>query len=186
MNEFTIQLFATFHGTFAKYNELLAAEREIQARLETAEKTVALTRDHLIDSLRNADDAATPDEWKPLLDGVRFVGVRLVDACLTLLQEHGRLGSNGLLERLVAGGFRFRTASPLREIHAAMLKQQTARKAGNEYVWLGDSGPVALRPHLVAMRGAGNQVLRTATRQNGDHVDVPPPRHSAGATGGTV
>jgi hypothetical protein len=186
MNEFTIQLFATFHGTFANYNELLAAEREIQARLETAEKTVALTRDHLLDSLRNADDAAPPEEWKSLLDGVRFVGVRLVDACLTLLQEQGRLGSEGLLERLIAGGFRFRTASPLREIHAAMLKQQAARKAGNEYLWLGNNGPVALRPHLAAMRGSGNHVPRTATRQNGDQVDVPRPGHSAVATGGTA
>ena len=68
---------------------------------------------------------------------IRFVGVRLADACQALLQEKKKLTPEQLLSALNDGMYRFRTNSPLREIHAALLKQTWADKVGAAYVWKG-------------------------------------------------
>lgn len=144
-------VFATFRENVAQYQSLNRHEHEIQARLELSEKTLCLTRDHLIDTLKQVEGTVTPKDWQPLLNDVQFVGVRLVDACLTLLRQHGKMSSEELLTALNGGMFRFRTTSPLREIHAAMLRQRKAKKIGNEYVWSGGGAPVKMRPRPAAV-----------------------------------
>src|SRR5262249_1895110 len=51
------------------------------------------------------------------------------------LREHKRLTREELLEELNHGMFRFRTSSPLREIHAALLRHPHVKKTGHTYIW---------------------------------------------------
>lgn len=158
-------MYETFKENVDRYAALTKHEREIQARLELAEKTVCLTRDHLVDTVRQAEGAATPADWQPLLNDVRFVGVRLVDACLTALREKKRLSPEELLINLNAGSYRFRTTSPLREIHAAMLRQRRARKVGNDYVWAAGGETVEMRPRLVTQNTDAFNLDPTGTEE---------------------
>ena len=72
---------------------------------------------------------------------VRFVGMRLVDACVTVLQEHRKLTPVKLLDAINEGTFRFRTNAPLREIHAALLRHPHVKREGNYYLWSGPKEP---------------------------------------------
>jgi len=80
-----------------------------------------------------------------MFDEVRFVGVRLVDACHALLQERNKMTTAELLKELNAGMYRFRTNSPLREIHAALLKQRRAKKVGDQWIWVGGGEQIPMR-----------------------------------------
>jgi hypothetical protein len=132
------------HGLFlelrtqnSKYIELNKALLSLEARVELAERMVSLTRDHLAQAIERSDCPA-PQEWLETLREFRFVGVRLVDACQVLLNEGKRMAPQELLIGLNKGMFRFNTSSPLREIHAAMLKQNFAKKEDQHWVWVGD------------------------------------------------
>lgn len=106
----------------------------LEARVELAEKTVSLTRDHLMTEIERSD-SSTPRDWVSTLNNFRFVGSRLVDACMTVLEEGKRMTPQEILVALNRGMFRFRTSSPLREIHAALLRQSFAKKEDSVWVW---------------------------------------------------
>jgi len=129
-------LFGEFKEQTQKYHHLTAHLLSLEAQIELAEKTLCLMRDHLAMTI-NTTEGAVPNNWEKELHKVRFVGVRLADACRALLQEKKRLTPNQLLDGLNDGMFRFRTNSPLREIHAALLRQSFAEKRGEAYVWVG-------------------------------------------------
>lgn len=119
-----------------QYLELTRMLRNIEARIELAEKTLSLTRDHVMLTVAETD-SALPRDISAVMRGVRFVGVRLVDACMSLLQECKKMTAEKLLMELNEGMFRFRTNSPQREIHAAMLRQSFAKKEGEYWIWIG-------------------------------------------------
>jgi hypothetical protein len=129
-------LFREFHEQTHKYHSLTGQLLSLEAQIELVEKTLCLTRDHLA-MMIGKTDSATPRDWNEVLRGVRFVGVRLADACKVLLQEHQRLTPKEIVGGLNLGMFRFRTSSPLREIHAALLRQSFAERSGESYVWVG-------------------------------------------------
>jgi len=109
--------------------------REIEARMELAEKHLCLTREHLAMAIREAEDVV-PANWGQLFARTRFVGVRLADACAAVVQERKKLGPDELLRALNNGNYRFRTSAPLREIHAALLKHpHVERDQSGNYVW---------------------------------------------------
>lgn len=139
--DFTSEASAYLSGLFeelkqqsAKYQSLTNALLALEARVELAEKTVSLTRDHLMSEIAHSD-SSTPRDWVSTLNNFRFVGVRLVDACMTVLEEGKRMTPQEILVALNRGMFRFRTSSPLREIHAALLKQGFAKKEDAVWVW---------------------------------------------------
>jgi hypothetical protein len=172
-NAFIQGLFDEFRRTASKYEDLTKLHFEIEARIEMTEKTLCLMRDHLAMSIASAEHAATPHDWEPLFKEVRFVGVRLVDACMTLLQEQGKMKPEELLLGLNGGMFRFRTNSPLREIHAALLKQKRrVRKILDTYVWVGGGEQIAMRLKL-AERPQASNAPQTPT----------PPQDSTGTEG---
>lgn len=140
-------VFNEFHGQIHKYQELTRNLLSMEARVELAEKTLCLHRDHLASSIL-ATDSALPNDWNKYLRMVKFVGVRLADASMALLREKKKMTPQQIFEGLNNGMFRFRTNSPLREIHAALLKQPFARKVGEAYVWTGtaDQEILPLRP----------------------------------------
>jgi hypothetical protein len=141
-------LFHEFHRQQQSYLQLTAALHSLEARIGLAEKMLSLTRDHLAMTISQTD-SATPRDWEPILKQVRFVGVRLADACMALLQEKKKMTPEHLLMALNEGMFRFRTNSPQREIHAAMLRQNFAKRQGDDWLWIGKSEhqlPIPLRP----------------------------------------
>ena len=131
-------LFHEFQEQTQKYQNLTAQLFSLEGQIELVEKTLCLTRDHLAMTINNAE-SVVPNDWDKVFHKVRFVGVRLADACKVLLQEKQKLTPEQLLQGLNGGMFRFRTNSPLREIHAALLRQSFAKKAGAAYEWLGES-----------------------------------------------
>ncbi len=135
-NSYLRGLFAEFRSQIERYSALTSHLLNLEARIELVEKTLCLTRDHLAMSIKQTE-AATPRDWEQHLKGVRFVGVRLADACMALLQEAHKMTPEEILVGLNKGMFRFRTNSPLREIHAALLRQPSVKKVGETYVWTG-------------------------------------------------
>jgi hypothetical protein len=149
-NAYLDGLFQEFHRQEQQYLQLTAALHSLEARIELAEKTLSLTRDHLAMTISQTD-SATPRDWSRTFKGVRFVGVRLADACMALLQERKKMTPEELLLALNEGMFRFRTNSPQREIHAAMLRQNFAKKQGEQWVWIGKTGQqISMRLRLAA------------------------------------
>lgn len=163
-NAFINGLFEEFKQTTTKYATLNQAHFDLEARIEMTEKTLCLIRDHLAMNIANADLSVAPRDWESLFAEVRFVGVRLVDACLSLLQERGKLTIEELLLGLNSGMYRFRTNSPLREIHAALLRQRRASKIGDTWVWLGgEQVSMRLRVASTASVGKGDQAKTKAS-----------------------
>ena len=143
-------LYKEFHSQAHRYMELTRHFMEVEARVELAEKNLCLTRDHLAAAIARIDNA-TPRDWKKTFASVRFVGYRLADACVKLLRERKKLTSQQLLEALNNGMYRFRTNTPLREIHAALLRQQYAKRQGDTWIW---RGPKKQETRLQVILGA--------------------------------
>jgi hypothetical protein len=137
-------LYQEFHEQLHKYNTLTSHLMSLEARIELSEKTLCLTRDHLMMAIKRSD-STTPREWDKTLATARFVGWRLVDACLELLREHKKLRPEELRDQLNIGMFRFRTSAPLREIHAALLRQSAIKKENGAWIYAGEQEPMRLR-----------------------------------------
>jgi hypothetical protein len=119
------------------YIDAVTKQMQAQARVELAEKTLVLTRDHFAMAVRNTEGGRPRAIWNETLAQARFVGARLSEASVELLKEHQRLTLEHLLVLLNNGQYRFRTNTPLREIHAALLKQPGVERQGDELVWIG-------------------------------------------------
>lgn len=132
-----------------KYHDLTAALLAMGARVELAEKQLCLTRDHLAMMVNKTDCPVMPHNWAATLERVRFVGYRLVDACLEVIEQKGNVSSKELLEALNVGMYRFRTNTPFREIHAALLRQTNVERTEDGWKWL---GPAAQQQTLTLMR----------------------------------
>jgi len=130
-------LFRELHEQVHKYQGLTQELLSLEARIELAEKQLCLIRDHFEMTI-DKTESALPNDWQKIFQSVRFVGVRLGDACQVLLRERKKLTPQQFLRGLNEGMFRFRTNSPLREIHAALLQQTWAKKAEDSYVWMGN------------------------------------------------
>jgi hypothetical protein len=156
-------LFAEFHAQMEKYHDLTTALLSAEARVELAEKTLCLTRDHLAVSVENSD-CALPHNWDEALKTVRFVGVRLADACMALLREHRKLTPEQIVGGLNDGMYRFRTNSPLREIHAALLKRPDVEKNEKCYVWTGTTDKqIPLRLRVMERKPVVGEALKEGT-----------------------
>lgn len=108
----------------------------IKARLLITERNLRLTRDHLRMMLTQTEEDV-PQDWEKLLDTVRFVGMRLGDACIEVLSEsQRRMTTQDIVDSLNNGQFRFRTSAPLREVNAALLRQPDIKKDGDGWIYI--------------------------------------------------
>jgi hypothetical protein len=146
-------LFTEFTQQVHRYAALTDQLVQLEARIELTEKMVVLTRDHLAMTIEQTDSAA-PHDWNATLKRVQFVGCRLVDACLTLLREHKKLAPSEILLKLNLSMFRFRSNAPLREIHAALLRQPSVKRTDDAWVWVGEQTTMPLH---VVKRSNDNQ-----------------------------
>ena len=140
-------LYQEFTDQVTRYHGFTNRLHELEARIELTEKLLCLTREQFRDEVAKAETAA-PGDWEKVFNSVRFVGVRLVDACLTLLQERKKLTSQQLLKGLNIGMFRFRSNAPLREIHAALLRQRRVKKEDDTWMWVGGPEAITMRPPI--------------------------------------
>lgn len=142
-------LYHEFLDQAKRYQNLTAQLFQLEARVELAEKQLCLTRDHLAMAIERTE-GAMPQDWTKMLEIVRFVGVRLAEACVVLLKERKKLTNEELLHALNLGMFRFRTNTPFREIHAALLRQRNVKRMDGGWVWTGpDPSKEQLRLRLV-------------------------------------
>jgi hypothetical protein len=145
-------LFQDFTQQMSRYKDLVAHSMGLEARLELAEKTLCLTRDHLKMALGSTEGGESRiREWMKQAAAVRFVGVRLIDACVTVLKEHPKITPQKLFDAVNEGNFRFRTNAPLREIHAAVLRHPNVKRDGLYYIW------TAPKEKQMTMRVKGKQ-----------------------------
>jgi len=153
-------LFEEFQTQRVRYANMTESLLSLEARIELAEKTLCLTRDHLAMSIEKTD-SAIPQDWTNILTSVRFVGMRLADACMTLLKEHDKMTPKEIFAALNSGMFRFRTNSPLREIHAALLRQNSAKKIGSAWAWTGTREQIPMRFRILKRESADAVPART-------------------------
>jgi len=136
-NAYVGALHHEFADQVKRYHNLTGNLLDLEARVELAEKQLCLTRDHLAMVIQKTE-GAVPHEWKKISDTVRFVGVRLADACVALLKEHKKMTPQELLDALNNGMYRFRTSSPFREIHGALLRQRYVKRTEDDaWAWEG-------------------------------------------------
>lgn len=131
---FVVGLFRELQEQYNAYAALTRERFELEARLEVRERSLKATRDHL-KAVMDTSEGDPPDEWDGVLCKVRFVGVRLADACIELLKEHSSMTLEELVKALNDGHFRFRTSSPLREVNAALMRQHQAQRKDNHWVY---------------------------------------------------
>jgi hypothetical protein len=130
-------LYGEYEDQLKRYVDLIAHLFEIEARVEVIEKNLCVTRDHLALAIQNTDEKL-PKEWCGKLRAARFVGARLADACMALLRENKKMTQEALIDALNVGMYRFRTTSPAREIHAALLRQaRNVRRTEDGWEWIG-------------------------------------------------
>ena len=148
-------VYADFNEQVSKYVELVNHLHFVQARVELAEKNLSNTREHFAGVIAKCKDSVLPQDWSMTLARAKFVGVRLSEACMGLLKEHRRLSPQRLLEALNRGQYRWKTPTPFREIHGALIKQAWAAREGDDYVWIGPDPQLQLTEmRLLAMGGA--------------------------------
>jgi hypothetical protein len=117
-----------------EYTELTAKLMQLEARIVLAEKQMKLARDHL-SMVVERTPGALPTDWKVATRSVRFVGLRLADACIAVLRENGAMTLEGLMQELNDGMYRWRTSSPAREVNAALLRQPNVKRVDDKWVY---------------------------------------------------
>lgn len=127
-------LFNEMNEQYQRYLALVGQMADLQARMTVSERSLALTRDHL-NALLSETDEELPPNWRTTLNRIRFVGLRLGDACLKVLREHKTITTDAMMNELNGGQFRFRTGSPLREINAALLRHPRVRRVGDRWIY---------------------------------------------------
>jgi hypothetical protein len=142
-------LFQELDGQLHRYLELVGQLATLQARLDIIEHSLQVTRDHVRDVLRRSVDEVPPN-WQQTLARVRFVGVRLGDACVEILRKRESLTAQDILNELNSGQFRFRTGSPLREITAALLRQPRVKRREDRWVYVPEAEVVDRQETAVA------------------------------------
>lgn len=155
-------LYTAFKDQAGQYEQLTAELLHLEARVDMAEKNLRLTRDHLAMSVERAEGIVPPRAWSAALAKVRFVGMRLADACVELLREKHSMKPRELLEALNSGMFRFRTSAPLREIHGALLRHPNVRRTDDQgWIWMGEGDQLSLK----LVRGEPSVVQREEAQQ---------------------
>ena len=143
-------LYIDFSEQVNKYVSLVHHLFDIQARVELVEKNLVNTREYFAEHIARCKDAV-PEDWSVTLAKAKYVGVRLSEACMGLLREHRRMTPQELVNALNEGQYRWRTPTPFREIHGALLKQSWATRNGDDYIWTGPD------PQMQLVMGAGSE-----------------------------
>ena len=130
-------LFLEMNTLLAHYQGLVEQISELQARIMITERNLCLTREHIRMVLGKTDEEV-PTDWEDALNKIRFVGARLGDACVQIIQEKETGATlQEIVDLLNLGQYRFRTGTPLREVNAALLRQPNVLKKDDCWLYRG-------------------------------------------------
>ena len=136
-------VYDAFHKQVHDYQTLTDQLLRLEGQIVLAEKQVQVARDHLCMVIENTP-TALPSDWDKTLGTVRFVGVRLAEACLQLLRDQSPMTTEDLVQGLNYGMYRWRSNSPARELNAAMLRQKSVKREEGNWIYTPiDVTPVA-------------------------------------------
>lgn len=93
-----------------------------KASLETAQRNLALAKSFYELEKRRLQPDAGPS--------IRFAGMTLREACVTIVMQSGRATTNEIVQQLRDGGHQLATAFPGRAVHAALIRAREVRKVG--------------------------------------------------------
>ena len=127
-------VYHAFHKQVSVYHQLTDRLLRLEGEIVLTEKQVQLARDHLRMVIGKTPGVVPPD-WDTTLGSVRFVGLRLADACLQILRDHSPITTEELIQALDHGMYRWRSHSPARELNAAMLKQKSVKRQENTWIY---------------------------------------------------
>ena len=111
----------------------VAEAERLERGVAQGERRLAAAGKHLLSALE-AEGIDAPAGWRDALLRARMAGASAGEACAILLEEHGPATTAGLKTMLERSGFRFRSATPLREIHAALIRNARVRRDGALWV----------------------------------------------------
>ena len=106
-------VYKAFRKQVNEYAVLIEQLLELQGKVVLAEKQVKVARDHLCMVIERTGGVA-PKDWDTTLASVRFVNMRLAEACLALLEENRVMTTKQLIRALDHGMYRWRTNTPIR------------------------------------------------------------------------
>jgi hypothetical protein len=126
-------------GQYNHYTHLLRELMQLEAQVEITERSLRVMRDHMLEAIQDCEcpEGELPEGTAEMFHHMRFIGRRAAEACLEVLREKKTLTVNELLEELNQGMFRFRTASPEREINAALLRQPHVKREDDRWIYVG-------------------------------------------------
>ena len=127
-------VYHAFHMQTHEYEDLTQQLLSLEGQIALAEKQLQVARDYLCVVIEKTPGVVPPN-WDETLQSVRFVGIRLVDACLQLLREKNEMTTTELIEGLNHGMYRWRTSSPAREMNAALLRQKSVKRQDDTWFY---------------------------------------------------
>lgn len=128
-------LFNALQDLLHTHTHIVLELGEIQGRFDISERNLRATRDHLLATVESSGEHV-PKDWRKVIDQVRFLGARLGDAAIEVLKnEDDPCTLSEIHDVLNNGGFHFRTGTPLREIHAALIRQPGAKRDPETDTW---------------------------------------------------
>lgn len=139
----TMEATSYVHGVYKQFGKLVQEYQgltahllELQGRILLEEKQLQVARDHLCMVIETTPGCVPPPQWDTTLRSVRFVGLRLADACLQVLKEYKEMTTEELINALNHGMYRWRSSSPARELNAAMLRQKNVKRQEDKWYYI--------------------------------------------------
>lgn len=140
-NRYSTGVFKEFKAQAESYTDVLRQLAELEGRLQMMQSTISRARAAFAEHVGGWNDTSNPYEtkipkdWQDVWASIRFVGKRLGDAAVEVLQESQEpLDTHSIRWKLTYGGYRFRTANPDREVHAALLRVRDAERLGDKWI----------------------------------------------------
>ena len=127
-------VYKAFQKQVGEYTALIRELLELQGRIGLIEKQVKVSRDHLCMVIEQTGGVA-PEDWDDTLNSVRFVNMRLAEACMSLLEQNKVMTTTQLITALNHGMYRWRTNTPLREVNAALLRQKDVTRQDDKWIY---------------------------------------------------
>jgi hypothetical protein len=115
------------------------ALEKAKSEYDFAERRLVLANErYRVEHLAHPDplsEGVIPLELSHVLETVQYLGFSLKAACRWVLEGFGAASAEEIADRLEEGGFQFKSDVPVREVHAALLKQPWAKKNQETGMW---------------------------------------------------
>jgi hypothetical protein len=137
-------------GTLRELAEAVAEEKlawdrarieleRARSQYEFAERRLVLAKERFYLELRAhpepQSEGLLPRDLDEVISSVQYMGDSIKSACKWVLGAWMAASSEEIADRLEEGGFQFKSDVPVREVHAALMKQPWAKKNQATGMW---------------------------------------------------